>query len=60
MQDARTPSSRLEGLIPKVEDFNNQAEWMKLNYFNLWWPFFIKLTHIFGAEVQFCNAWQKY
>ena len=26
MQDARTPSSRLEGLIPKIEDFHNQAE----------------------------------
>ena len=25
MQDARTPSSRLEVLIPKVEDFHNQA-----------------------------------
>lgn len=30
MQDARTPSSRLEGLIPKIEDFHNQAEWMKV------------------------------
>lgn len=38
MQDARTPSSRLEGLIPKVEDFHNQAEWMKVNYFNVWLP----------------------
>ena len=38
MQDARTPLSRLEGLIPKVEDFHNQAEWMKAKYFNLWLP----------------------
>ena len=31
MQDARTPSSRLEGLIPKFEDFHVQAEWIKVN-----------------------------
>ena len=30
MQDARTPSSRMEGLIPKIEDFHNQAEWLKV------------------------------
>ena len=30
MQDARTPSSRLEGLIPKIEDFHCQAEWLKV------------------------------
>ncbi|CAB4016528.1 Hypothetical predicted protein, partial [Paramuricea clavata] len=29
MYDARTPSSRLEGLIPKFEDFHVQAEWLK-------------------------------
>ncbi|XP_033113492.1 uncharacterized protein LOC117114067 [Anneissia japonica] len=28
MQDARTPSKRLEGLIPKMEDFHQQAEWL--------------------------------
>jgi len=32
MQDARTPSARLEGLIPKIEDFHNQAEWHKVLY----------------------------
>lgn len=31
MQDARTPSTRLEGLIPKIEDFHAQAEWMKVH-----------------------------
>ena len=30
MQDARTPSSRLEGLIPKIEDFHTQMEWMEV------------------------------
>ena len=30
MQDARTPSARLEGLIPKIEDFCAQAEWTKV------------------------------
>ena len=31
MQDARTPSTRLEGLIPKTEDFHTQAEWVKVS-----------------------------
>ena len=31
MQDARTPSARLEGLIPKTEDFHTQAEWVKVS-----------------------------
>ena len=31
MQDARTPSARLEGLIPKTEDFHTQAEWLKVS-----------------------------
>ena len=31
MQDARTPSSRLEGLIPKIEDFHAQMEWMQVH-----------------------------
>ena len=30
MQDARTPSARLEGLIPKTEDFHTQMEWMQV------------------------------
>ena len=30
MQDARTPSARLEGLLPKIEDFHTQAEWLKV------------------------------
>ena len=36
MQDARTPSARLEGFIPKFEDFHMQAELLKvciLHYF---------------------------
>ncbi|XP_022783267.1 uncharacterized protein LOC111324048 [Stylophora pistillata] len=36
MQDARTPLSRLEGLIPKVEDFHTQAEWMKVTWHHLY------------------------
>ncbi len=31
MQDARTPSTRLEGLIPKIEDFHTQMEWMQVS-----------------------------
>ena len=31
MQDARTPSSRLEGLIPKIEDFHAQMKWMQVH-----------------------------
>lgn len=31
MQDARTPSSRLEGLIPKIVDFHAQMEWMQVH-----------------------------
>ena len=30
MQDARTPSTRLEGLVPKIENFLAQAEWTKV------------------------------
>lgn len=30
MQDARTPSARLEGIIAKFEDFHDQAEWLKV------------------------------
>ncbi len=30
MQDSRTASARLEGLIPKIEDFHAQAEWLKV------------------------------
>ena len=33
MQDARTPSARLEGFIPKFEDFHDQAEWLKVFLF---------------------------
>lgn len=32
VQDARTPSARLEGLIPKLEDFHSQAEWLKVQH----------------------------
>lgn len=28
--DGRTPSSRLEGMISKMEDFHAQAEWQKV------------------------------
>lgn len=31
MQDTRTPSSRLEGLIPKIADFHAQMEWMQVH-----------------------------
>ena len=31
MQDARTPSTRLVGLIPKTDDFHTQAEWVKVS-----------------------------
>lgn len=31
MQDARTPSSRMEGLIPKIEDFHAQMKWMQVH-----------------------------
>lgn len=30
MQDARTPSARLEGFIPKFEDFHMQCEVLKV------------------------------
>lgn len=30
MQDARTPSARLEGRIPNTEDFHTQMEWMQV------------------------------
>ncbi len=30
MQDARTPSARMEGLIPKIEDFHAQMEWCEV------------------------------
>ena len=30
MANGRTPSSRLEGLIPKMEEFHNQAELLKV------------------------------
>lgn len=31
MLDAITPSTRLEGLIPKTEDSHTQAEWVKVS-----------------------------
>ena len=30
MANGRTPSSRLEGLVPKMEEFHNQAELLKV------------------------------
>ena len=36
MQDARTPSARLEGLIPKTEDFHTQMEWMQVTITELY------------------------
>ncbi|XP_070581579.1 uncharacterized protein [Ptychodera flava] len=35
-RDGRTPSSRVEGLIPKVEDFHVQAEWQKVIWLHLY------------------------
>ena len=32
MQDGRTPSSQLLGLISKFEDFHTQCEWIKVMY----------------------------
>ena len=32
IQDARTPSVWLEGLIPKIEDFHSQAKWLKVGF----------------------------
>lgn len=29
-RNSRTPSKRLEGLIPKMEEFHNQAEFLKV------------------------------
>ena len=29
MEDARTPSYRLRGLIPKIKDFHAKMEWMQ-------------------------------
>ncbi|XP_070546984.1 uncharacterized protein [Ptychodera flava] len=34
--DGRTPSKRLEGLIPKIEDFHVQAEWQKVIWKHLY------------------------
>lgn len=31
LSDAITPSTRLEGLIPKTEDSHTQAEWVKVS-----------------------------
>ena len=31
MQDARTPSTQLSGLLGKFEDFHTQCEWLKVN-----------------------------
>ena len=33
MANGRTPSSRLEGLVPKMEEFHNQAELLKVFFF---------------------------
>ena len=35
MANNRTPSSRLEGLVPKMEEFHNQAELLKVPTFIL-------------------------
>ena len=29
-QNGRTPSKRLEGLVPKMEEFHNQAEFLQV------------------------------
>ena len=50
MQDARTPSSRLEGLIPKVEDFHNQAEWIKVKNFYV----------LYGCHCGELQAWAEF
>ena len=48
MQDARTPSARLEGLITKFEDFHDQAEGLKVCIFVFpkWSRTFIIITLI--------------
>ncbi len=33
-RNGRTPSRRLEGLIPKMEEFHNQAELLKVRLFS--------------------------
>lgn len=35
MQDGRTPSASLSGLIPKFEDFHSQCEWVKVRKMSL-------------------------
>ena len=32
-RNGRTPSKRLEGLIPKLEEFHNQAEFLQVKHF---------------------------
>ena len=32
VRDDETPSLRLEGLVPKMEEFHNQAEFLKASY----------------------------
>jgi hypothetical protein len=32
MQDGRTPSAKLLGLVSKFEDFHTQCEWLKVQY----------------------------
>ena len=36
VRDDATPSLRLEGLVPKMEEFHNQAELLKVIYTVLW------------------------
>ena len=42
MANGRTPSSRLEGLIPKMEEFHNQAELLKVYI----WSFIVQHTFL--------------
>ena len=46
MQDARTPSARLEGLIPKIEDFHTQMEWMQVITITLYFSRFIYIEYV--------------
>ena len=34
VQDARTPTKRLEGFVSGLTDFHAQAEWLKVLHFN--------------------------
>ena len=50
MQDGRTPSAQLRGLVSKFEDFHIQCEWLKVKHAHL-----LNSLFNFLSKIVVCN-----